>query len=319
MKPLPPELLAGPFTRERARSLGVTERVLEGTRFVRVHTSVYRHRDHPMTEQDRIEAARLALPESARLTGLTRIRQLGLDFGPSAPVRFVVEDDLHLVLDGVFLHRTKRMPPTEGGAVTPAAAFIAYCRRARVIDAIKVGDWLLHREHLTLGELHDLALAEQWRDGADEALWVLDHLDGDSRSLPESEIRALLEFAGLADPDVNQVLPIEGRTVIGDLVYLRWRTVVEYEGSHHQIDRGQYVADIGRYAVMRRAQLGYVQVTKEKLSHPRRLVMEVFAELASRGYDGPAPVFGHTWLTLFQRITDVLGPRQDRHRSRAVS
>jgi hypothetical protein len=231
----------------------------------------------------------------------------------------VVEGDLHLALEGVFLHRTARLPPADHAAVTPAAAFIAYCRRARVIDAIKVGDWLLHHEHMSLAELQDLALAEQWRDGADEALWILDHLDGDSRSLPESETRAILVFAGLPSPAVNRALPMEHATVIGDLVYLAWRTVVEYEGSHHQVDRGQYVADIGRYALMRRADFDYVQVTKEKLSHPRALAVEVFAALVSRGYDGAAPVFGHLWLTLFARLTDVLGSRKDRRRARAVS
>src|SRR5687768_9866715 len=124
MKPVPAELLSGPFSRERALALGVSERVLEGTRFVRVHTGVYRHREHVMSEGDRIEAARLALPATARLTGLTRIRRLGLDFGPSSPVRFVVEGDLHLALEGVFLHRTARLPPADHATVTPAAAFI---------------------------------------------------------------------------------------------------------------------------------------------------------------------------------------------------
>ncbi|MGZ5405291.1 MAG: hypothetical protein ACXWDL_11635, partial [Nocardioides sp.] len=84
------------------------------------------------------------------MTGLTRIQELGLDLGPRWPLRFVVEGDLHLAVEGVFLHRTKRLPPDAHGMATPAAAYLAYCRRARVIDAIKVGDWLLHRCHMRL-------------------------------------------------------------------------------------------------------------------------------------------------------------------------
>ena len=54
--------------------------------------------------------------------------------------------------------------------MTPEAAYLAYCARARVIDAIKVGDWLLHNEHMALQRLTDLASADTWRDGAKEAL-----------------------------------------------------------------------------------------------------------------------------------------------------
>jgi hypothetical protein len=39
--------------------------------------------------------------------------------------------------------------------------------------------------------------------GADEALWVLGWLDGDSRSLRESEMRSSLVFAGLPAPESN--------------------------------------------------------------------------------------------------------------------
>jgi hypothetical protein len=307
--------LTGPFTRSEARALGVTDRVLDGRRFVRLLPRVYRHRDHRMTWHDWVDAARKARPDLARLTGITRIQVLGLDHGPRWPVRLVVEGDLHLVHERIFLHRTKRMPPVDDVGVTPAAAFVAFCRRARVVDAIKVGDWLLHHDHMSVEELRTLALAEQWRDGADEALWVLDHLDGDSRSLPESEVRAVLAFAGLPVGEANRRLEIPDDVVIlGDLVFAQWHTVVEYEGSHHQQERACYVADIDRYAVMRRHDVGYVQVTHEKLARPQTLVGEVFRELVSRGYDGDPPVFGEQWESLFMRITDVLGSRRDRRR-----
>ncbi|MGH3345966.1 MAG: hypothetical protein ACRDO4_03210 [Nocardioides sp.] len=316
MKPVPDPLLHRPFSRGEARALGVTDRMLEGQRFVRVLPTVFRHRDHEMAPGDWVAAGRLALPAQAHLTGITRIQQLGLDFGPRLPVRFVIEGDRHLAFDQVFLHRTKRLPPTDDVGVTPAAAYLAYCRRARVIDAIKVGDWLLHQGHVSEREIHDLALAEQWRDGADEALWVHDHLDGLSRSLPESECRVLLSFAGLPLGEVNRRLSIDDDVhIIGDLVFERWRTVVEYESAHHQEDRGQYSIDIDRYATMRRHDLGYVQVTKERLQQPRIMIGEVYRELTTRGYDGPPPDLGRDWQVLFARVTDVIGPRLDRRRA----
>lgn len=307
MQRVPEQLLHGPFHRRTALAEGLSPRVLEGTRFVRVLPRVFCHRDHAMGPQDWVVAAVLALPDRARLTGITRIQQLGLDFGPRMPVRFVVEGDLHLAFDEIFLHRTKRLPPTDEVGVTPAAAYLAYCRRARVVDAVKVGDWLLHQRHMTVPEVRDLALAELWRDGASEALWVLDHLDGDARSLPESETRAVLAFAGLPAPRVNRQLALdEDLVIIGDLVYEEWRTVVEYEGTQHQEERGQYVADLDRYAALRRHDVGYVQVTHEKLRHARTLVGEVYRELLGRGYDGPPPVFRGQWELLFARIHDIL-------------
>lgn len=263
MRPIPEDLRHGPFTRETARASGVSDRMLDGSRFVRVLPRVWRHREHEMTDDDWVEAARLALPDDAHLTGLTRLQLLGLDLGPRLPVRFVIARDHHLVHEEVFLHRTVRLPPTDDVGVTPAAAYLAYCARARVIDAIKVGDWLLFHGHVTPDLVRDLALAEPWRAGAVEALWVLDHLDARARSLPESETRCLLAFAGLPLPDVN--LPIEmgdGVILTPDLWYAAQRVAIEYEGGHHQEDRGQYTSDIDRYASFRRGRITYLQVTR---------------------------------------------------------
>ncbi len=294
--------------------------MLQGRRFARIHQGVWRCADHAMSEADWVAAARLALPPQAHLTGISRIQQLGLDFGPRRPIRFVVQGDLHLDLDDVFLHRTKRLPPIDSVGVSVAAAYLSYCAHARVIDAIKVGDWLLHHGHTDRDEIRALALSGLWRHGADEAIWVLDHLDSRSRSLMESETRAILAAGGLPAPEVNVAVDVhENVQVIGDLVYRDWHTVVEYEGSHHQEDRSQYNADLDRYALMRAARVSYVQVTKERIARPKTLVGEVFRTLLARGYDGPAPTFGQRWELLFRGVSVSVGPRRDRIRRSAVS
>lgn len=319
MRPIPDHLLRGPFTRAQALEAGITKKMLEGERFVSVYRGVWRHSGHPMTDGDWFAAARLALPAHAHLTGISRIQQLGLDFGPTLPVRFVVEGDLHLAFENVFLHRTKQLAPTDEVGVVPTAAFIAYCARARVIDAVKVGDWLLHEGHTTLDEIRALALAGLWRDGADEALWMLEHLDRRSRSLKESETRAVLRFANLPDPEVNVAVDVgEDVEVIGDLVYRPWRTLVEYEGSHHQERRAQYNADLDRYGLIRAADWRYVQVTRERLDRPRTLVGDVFRTLLAAGYDGPPPTFGSRWELLFRAVSVAVGPRRDRDRRSTV-
>src|SRR5689334_20131914 len=101
--------MVGPFHMDAAAELGVTRRVLE-RRFARLHPRVWVHPDHPMTHADRMAAAALAMPDHAHLTDISRLQQLGLPCGPRSPIRFVVVGDLHIAMEGVFLHRTKRLP-----------------------------------------------------------------------------------------------------------------------------------------------------------------------------------------------------------------
>ena len=319
MREIPESLLHRPFTRTQALELGATKKMLAGARFVRVHPRVWRHRDHQLSWADQIRAAQLALPPTARLTHLTRLQEQGLDFGPRQPLHFVVEGELHLALDGIFLHRTTLLAPNDGRAVTPAAAFIAYCSTARLFDAVKVGDWLLQRGHLTLPELIGLAVAAPWRDGADEALLCSSWLDAGSRSLKESEVRVILAAAGLPPAETNHAVDLgDDATAIGDLVYVDHGLVVEYEGGQHQEDRGQYVADIERYGLFRDHHVPYVQVTREILGRPRTLVGTVYRKLVSLGYVGPVPEFGERWESLFRPVRDLLPPRRSRLRELAA-
>lgn len=305
MRPIPDELLSGPFHRDQALALGVTVRMLDGSRFIPVFPRVYRHRDHEMSFSDQVSGARLALPAEAHPTGVTRLQMLGLDIGQRVPLHFVVEGELHLALPGVFLHRTVKLPPVDEVGVTPAAAFVALCVRATTIDAIVVGDWLLHREHMDGDELRALVTEQPWRDGAVEAAWVLDHLTGDARSLPESKSRAMVRFAGLPTPEPNAPITLGEAVVHGDLWFPAYRCVGEYEGEQHQLDRDQYVADIELY---RRHGVGYVQLTKELLKQPRVLVRRVHEALVLRGYDGPPPDFGAGWDRLFARLSRGRSP-----------
>ena len=318
MRAIPRQLQDRPFTQVQARQAGVSARMLMGKRFVRLFPRVYRYVEREMSFHDWIVAARLALPEDARLTGISRIQQAGCDYGPRWPLRFVVARDHHIVIKGVFLHRTVQMPPNDDEGVTLAAAYLAYCKRARVIDAIKVGDWLL-RNGVTKADVRNLGLSQPWRDGAVEALWMLEHLDERSRSLPESEVRSILKFAGLEQPEVNRAIELEdGLVVTPDLLYRQSGVVVEYEGAQHQEDRRQYLGDLDRYAAYRCHGVPYVQVTKERVQHPQTLCGVIYRELVGAGYEGPPPVFGERWSMLFGSVSNAVGPPERRSRVQAV-
>lgn len=292
---------------------GISARVLEGAQFVRLHDAVYRHRDHEMTWADSLAAARLAVPETARTTGITRLQELGLDHGPRWPLHFVVATDHHLQIPGAFLHRTVLMPPADELGVSVEAAFVAYCAETRVIDAIKVGSYLLHIGWLDETALANLVSEQPWRRGCVETRWVSEHLDGRCRSIPEAELLALIRFSGLPEPDVNPELRTDdGAVVIPDLWYAELRQAIEYDGSHHQEVRAQYTADIDRYLIFRRMRVGYLQMTKERMRRPRLAVDAIHRAMVEAGYDGPPPDFGDRWDTLFRSLSDVVRPLRSR-------
>ena len=275
-----------------------------------MHEAVYCHADHEPSFADRVAAARLALPADALTTGITRLQELGIDYGPRSPLHFVVEGDLHLAMDGVFLHRTVKTPPNEGGRVEPAAAFVAYCADARLIDAIKIGCELLRMGRLDLALVDQILEEEKWRRGALEAAYVLPRLTDRCRSMPEAELLAYFVCAGLPEPEVNQEVELAaGVRVTPDLWWLLFLLAVEYEGSQHQEDRAQYNADIDRYATYRRHGAAYELITKERLRTPKTMVRGVHAALVARGYDGPPPDFGPAWEALFQTVSSLVRRR----------
>ncbi len=299
--PVPDHLADRTFSLAEARRAGITPRMLEHPRFRQVYPRVYCLADLALPPDEQIAAARRNLPSDARTTHSTRLRELGMEHGRLEPLHFVVARDLHLDIDGIVLHRTKRMPLSGPTGVCAEAAFVALAATERMIDLIAIGDWLLRNDHMSATSLAEFVRLSPWRSGAAQATVVAPHLDGRARSTKESETRAVVVFAGLPRPDVNvEVRDAAGTLVgIGDLVYRLWRLVVEYEGRQHALDIQQFARDIDRYAGFRRIGWDYQQVTNERLARPRSLVLALHDHLVHRGYDGPAPVFGRRWASLF--------------------
>lgn len=264
-----------------------------------------------MTEADWYRAALLYAPADACFTGVTRLQQLGLDVGPHRPLQMVVGRDLHRDAGEVFIHRTDRLPDHDGRAVLPAGVFVEACRTLSVRDAVAAGDWLLSRRLVTRQELVGLCRRDAWRAGVEEALWILPLLDARSRSVPESHGRLLFEAAGLPRPEVNRRIEVtHGVILTPDWWWQRFRVASEYEGSHHQVDRSQYLADLDRYRVYREGDVAYQQLTKEMMARPAAAVSSVHRLLVARGYVGPAPDLGRRLdaVTLAVPVARMLVP-----------
>lgn len=302
MRTVPASLNGRAFTTSEALRAGVTSDELRGPSFLRLHRGVYVTADHDVSFATRVEAARLALPADAHLSHATRIRVAGLDYGPADPLHFTVGRDLHVTPSGIVLHRTKVMPPVDEVGVTPASAFIGVAATARLIDLIGIGDWLLHRQVMSTLELREIAHAHRWRPGAHQALAVASHLNARAASVPESETRAVVTFAGLPEPEVNVPIFDTPGSPITDLYFRKWRVALEYEGGHHLLDRHQIKRDAWRYAQMRDAGIEYVQIYAEMLAQPRTLATHVHRVLTKRGYEGPPPTFDRRWNRLFAPV-----------------
>lgn len=287
--------------------------MLQHERFEQDFPSVYRLAGLELDDRGLIAAARLALPEDARISHGTRLRLLGVERGPLAPIHFTVPRDLHLDIPGIMLHRTVVMPTNNGRTVTVEAAYVGFAATARKLDLIVVGDWLLHHGHMSKEAVLEEAAAQPWRPGAAQVVEVVPLLDGRARSLPESEARAFLTFAGLPRPAVNLDVHDDGGFLgCGDLVYQLWRLIIEYEGGQHWTDADQIASDADRYAGLRRAGWEYVQVTKKHIARPKAMVRTVHRALVARGYEGPDPSFGLHWESLFT------APRLIRRAARSV-
>ena len=299
---IPAQLMTGPFTASQAAAAGVSRGALYGPQFERVHRGVYVVRGTSLDMPRRVAAARLALPPDAYLSHITRIQHLGLDVGHHETLHFTIARDLHVTPRGVFLHRTKALPPVGPEGVTPATAFMNVSASMTMLELIVIGDWLAHCGHISTDEISALALRDRWRPGASQVLQVLPHLNERAASPAESRSRAYLEFAGLPTPLVNVPVFESPNSPIMDLWLPDWLLAIEHEGGHHFRDPEQIKRDTWRYAILRERRIEYLQVFDEMLRHPIAYVRRVHELLAARGYVGPGPDFGANWQSLGRRV-----------------
>ena len=90
---------------------------------------------------------------------------------------------------------------------------------------------------------------EQFRGrGKRTAARALSLVRDGSESRPETHVRLALVGAGLPEPELNvAVYTADGRFLgRGDMVYQRWRVLVEYDGDHHRTSTEQYDGDLQR-------------------------------------------------------------------------
>lgn len=99
-------------------------------------------------------------------------------------------------------------------------------------------------------------------------------LDGRSRSPQESRVRLILHDAGLPAPCPNWPLFGESGSLIaiGDLVYLRWLTWLEYDGFAAHTQRRTFREDPARERRIRARGFDVIRLVDTDVHHPAVLV-----------------------------------------------
>lgn len=301
---VPMELRSRPFTTPEARAAGLSSTVLKGKRFRRLFRGVWVCSDVLVTLQVRLQAARLILPADAVVSHTTALALLGVESGPTEPLHFSTNTAFRRWHDGVVLHRRKwpLHPDLVGGvpAVGPDRAFVDSATLLGHRDLVRAGDALVRLGHTTPEKLRRYS-HERHLDGVVRARRAADRVRAGVDSVTETDVRLLIRFARLPEPEVNGWIVNDAGTAIarGDLVYRTYMVVVEYDGWHHERDARQRQKDHLRRERLDAAGWTVIVITAEDLKNPLGIVRRVHAALVAGGYGGPAPVMSTTWHRWF--------------------
>jgi hypothetical protein len=297
---VPAELRGRPFTVAEANSLGVSRTMLEGVRFRTLLRGVHICADVALSLPVWLEAAFLLLPDDATVVSVTGLHARGVNVGQPWPLRLATTADRRARHPRLRLARVHTVPTGVGRVASAAHCFASACAELDLVDAVTAGDWLVHRRLASLEELVQYA-GEYTGAGAARARRAAGHVRERVESPRETYVRLLLVLAGLPEPECNPNLGTAacflGR---GDLVYMAYGLLVEYDGRQHADDAVQWNRDLDRLDDFEDARWGHVRVTAKRLERPREVVRRVHAKLVARGYRGPAPVFGPQWVALFE-------------------
>jgi len=194
---------------------------------------------------------------------------------------------------GVVGHKTEL--PVQvldvGDGLCASSPVDAWCECATLLgvdDLIIMGDGLIQRKHplSTLDELADAVHRRSGRRGAARLRSALPQLRAATDSARETRLRLLVVRTGMPEPEVNAaLLSLNGDVIAhGDLVWPKYRVVLEYEGRQHAEDLAQFAIDIGRLNDIAEARYRVIRVDKTLLADRHALLVRLRRALADGGW-----------------------------------
>lgn len=302
---VPAVLRTRPFTIAQAEAFGVTRKMLRGRRFRRLFPGVYVLATVELTWVLWLYAAMLVLPHDAVVSHLSAMRLWGLDLR-RGPLEFSTNTTAVTEHDRIRLHRRGgRLSPSEvdGLPVTgPDRTFVDCALTLSFVQLVQLGDHLLHSGTTTYDRLERYC-RERHLHGVQRARRAVLFVAEGVESPRETVVRLMLVFARLPCPVVNrEVRDAGGRFVARvDMLYERYKVIVEYDGWQHERDGRQRQRDRERRELLEALGYRLIIVTDEDLRHPAAVPWRVHHALVARGYDGPEPSTSVVWLRWFTR------------------
>lgn len=287
--PLPPALAGRVFSRAEALAYGLTPRMLDGRRIVAVQRGIYRYSDTPCDTRLLAMAALRVLPDDAALSHVTALQLRGFDIGQTSPLHVSTNAPTQRSLRGVVVHRRQgRLHPTELNGLPilgPDRTFVDAATQLRDRDLLRVGDWLVASGRTDVDTLRAYVFRSHL-DGVQRARRVAMMVRAGAASPRESDVRWEIVQAGLPEPELNvDILDDLGDFIArGDLVYRRWKVVVEYDGWQHERDAWQRQYDHLRRERLEGAGWRVIVITAADFRHPRALVRRIETALRQRGF-----------------------------------
>lgn len=303
--PLPRSLSSAPFSVQQAYEAGVGEGRLRGSDLERPFHGV---RSSHGSRASILSFCRAYLPRlrpgqffSHWTAAQLWLAPLPVPFDPtenlhvSAPAptraprgRFVTG---HQVTDPLASAQARFGLPT----ADPATTWLQLASTLNVANLVAVADHLVLtpvypeppelRPYTTLDELARRTSAYRG-PGSRRAKAALLRVRPGAESRPETLVRLMIADAGLPEPELNpEVWGADGEWLgRGDMVYFRWKVLVEYDGDQHRTDTAQYEKDMARRERFRRANWDGVYIRKRGLLHRDETVERVRTSLLRAGW-----------------------------------
>jgi very-short-patch-repair endonuclease len=263
---IPAELRGRPFRGTTAVAKGLlTKQQLRGSSWRRLFADVYAWSGLSLDRTARAQAASLAAPPGAVISGRWAAWLLGVDILQSIDNQVevtIARNDHMWPRDGIAVRHAlvpdHDIDVVEGVLVTNAfrTAFdLARRRRLRsrhdLIEAVVALDALAHKFWIDFDDFLAYSVAHRGWRGVRSVPDVIQMADRLAESPMETRLRMLLVLSGLPRPVVQHEVHIGGSTYRIDLAYPDCRLAIEYDGQSHaqrwesDIRRQNLLADRG--------------------------------------------------------------------------
>lgn len=280
MYTIPPELHGRPFTVSEAIERGLTRRALQSSRFVMIRQGIYRTAQTEPTFLLQVQAAQLVLPADAVASHTTALHLRGVDVAAYLPLHFSAVSRPEIDREDIVFHRRQsRLNPVEIQGVPtlgPRRTFVDVATMLSSSRLLAVGDWLVNTGEVDLLDLRAYVIMSHL-DGVRHARRIAPLVRERVGSVRESYVRWALHSAGLPEPEVNVDIYDDhgGWLARGDLVFRKWKVLVEYDGWQHERDAEQRQWDHLRREQLEAAGWRVIVVTAEDMKWPRGIAIRV--------------------------------------------